>query len=262
MPTDGGMPSQVPRAGSGALHRVAEFLHAFPDDHPFQIALRTYALSLSLSLGPALIPFVVSAKARARGVGSLLYVLKRELGIYGFAFAMTVGVGGGAALKHVWKVWETTSAQAGDAGTGQDQSSALARFRTWIRSLKDTRKTFITNACSAFLAILLLQSRKSRRKATLTTSIPMTLPSSDLVGRASPTFDLTLLILVRAADSITRYTLFKLLPNSKSEGQEASEKVQERRQVITRRIDALVFWACSARLANFSNLKSLNHTYE
>ncbi|EPT04339.1 hypothetical protein FOMPIDRAFT_1040121 [Fomitopsis schrenkii] len=77
---------------------VGEYLHSIPDDDPLQIALRTYALSLALSLGPALVPFLTSPKARKDGMTRLGRILGRELRVTGFAFAMTAGVGGGCEV--------------------------------------------------------------------------------------------------------------------------------------------------------------------
>ncbi len=86
-------------------HKLVDYLHSLPDDHPAHVALRTYALSLFLSLRPALLPFIISP-SRVGGSKSLRGILKREFGLSGFAFAMTVGVGGGVALRHFWDKWE------------------------------------------------------------------------------------------------------------------------------------------------------------
>ncbi|TBU48330.1 hypothetical protein BD309DRAFT_884692 [Dichomitus squalens] len=214
-----------------APHDLADFLHTLPDDHPLQIALRTYSLALSLALGPALLPFLASRKARAQGLSRVLYLLKRELSVNSFASAMTVGVAGGAAIRHVWDRWEEWSAKNGGRGT----DGPLAKVRTWLSSLTDTQKTFLSNIVSTSFAIGLLHSR--RRHAT-----------SAWVGRPSPTLDLTLIVLVRAMDTVVQFALFKpstserYLPAAVKE-----EKMADRRKWTTR-LDALVFWASSARI--------------
>ncbi|OBZ79007.1 hypothetical protein A0H81_01129 [Grifola frondosa] len=43
--------------------QTAVYLASLPDDHPLQIALRTYALALSFALGPALLSSLTSPKA-------------------------------------------------------------------------------------------------------------------------------------------------------------------------------------------------------
>lgn len=63
--------------------------------HPSQVAIRTYGLALSLSLGPSLVPFVLSLITRRKssktGLEALKKILRRELGCDGFAFAITIG---------------------------------------------------------------------------------------------------------------------------------------------------------------------------
>ena len=221
-----------------APHDLADFLHTLPDDHPLQIGLRTYSLALSLALGPALLPFLTSRKARAQGLARVLHILKRELSVNAFASAITVGVAGGAAIRHIWDRWEDWSERT--SGNGTD--GALAKVRAWLSSLKDSQKTFLSNVISSTLAIGLLHSR--RRHAT-----------SAWVGRPSPTLDLTLLLLVRAMDSVVQLALFK--PSEASERHLPSavkEKKKAMRQKWTTRLDALVFWACSARYVSHSLL--------
>ena len=61
--------------------RLYNALRSLPSDHPVLIALRTYALSLSFSLGPALAGILLSSKPSKKD--SLVNVLKRELGASG-----------------------------------------------------------------------------------------------------------------------------------------------------------------------------------
>ena len=211
------------------LHHLADFLHALPDDHPLQIALRTYSLALSLALGPALLPFLTSRKARSKGIARVIYILRRELSPNAFASSITVGVAGGAAIRQVWQRWEAGTERNGVHG------NAMEKLREYVVSLQDWQKAFLSNALSSTLAIALLHSR--RRHAT-----------SVSVGRPSPTLDLSLLVLVRAMDSVVQMGLLKS-PYSITRSMPFHER--EERQTTSRlwssRLDALVFWACSAR---------------
>ncbi|KAJ3550742.1 hypothetical protein NM688_g5007 [Phlebia brevispora] len=220
------------------FHAVADYLHTFPDDHALQIALRTYALSLSLSLGPALFSLLASGRLRKNGVRSLLYVLKRDLGASGFAFAMSVGVGGGAALKQLWDILEAENQVKPQDRSSTERPSFLWRVKSWLGSLHDSQKTFLANVASAYLAIVLLHSRTPPRK------------TSYAGPRHSMTLDLTLLFLVRAMDSVVRAVVFPLqdtfyLGEATNRG---TEQRQLRRQRLTSRIDSFVFWASSARI--------------
>ncbi|KAI0361612.1 hypothetical protein OH77DRAFT_1417887 [Trametes cingulata] len=213
-----------------APHNLGDFLHALPDDHPLQIALRTYSLALSLALGPALLPFVTSRKARALGFGRVLQIVGRELGVTAFASAITVGVAGGAAIRHFWDQWED--------GTPQEHEprDLVGKVRAWVSSLKDSHKTFLSNVISSALAVALLHSRRKHAK-------------SAWVGRPSPTLDLSLLLLVRAMDSLVQLAFFK--PSEESERHLPDSVKQERianRLKWSTRLDALIFWACSSRI--------------
>ncbi|KAI0801256.1 hypothetical protein C8Q74DRAFT_1192230 [Fomes fomentarius] len=219
-----------------APHDLADFLHSLPDDHPLQIALRTYTLALSLALGPALLPFLTSRRARAQGFKRVLYILKRELSVNAFASAITVGVAGGSAIRHLWDRWEGSTEANSSGDTACRRGDTLGNVRTWLASFKDDQKTVLSNVISSTLAIALLHSR--RRHAT-----------SAGVGRPSPTLDLSLLLLVRAIDSLVQLALFK---PSKTRERYLPAAVKEQRKAIhqnwSTRLDALVFWACSARI--------------
>ncbi|KAI0365254.1 hypothetical protein BV20DRAFT_973444 [Pilatotrama ljubarskyi] len=213
-----------------APHDLGDFLHGLPDDHPIQIALRTYSLALSLALGPALLPFITSRKARAQGFGRVLQIVGRELGVTAFASAITVGVAGGAAIRHFWDQWEDRTPQGGES---QD---VVGKVRSWISSLRDSHKTFLSNVISSTLAVALLHSRRKHAK-------------SAWVGRPSPTLDLSLLLLVRAIDSLVQLAFFK--PSEASQ-RDLPQSVREQRTADrlkwSTRLDAIVFWACSSRI--------------
>ncbi|CCL98957.1 uncharacterized protein FIBRA_00965 [Fibroporia radiculosa] len=188
--------------------------HPVPRDHPLQISLRTYALSLSLSLGPALFPFLTSAKLRRNGVARLKKILRRELGMSGFAFAMTVAVGGGATLRRLWDLLDTKTAD----DTGWASDTELTKIRDRLSSLTSSHRTFIANVLSSLLAITLFHSRRSRVHPSHRVDIPLTLPLSDTASpqlqrariRPSITLDLTLLLLVRAMDSLFQMAISRL----------------------------------------------------
>src|SRR5436189_3760143 len=94
--------------GRPSKSSLSKWLSTLSDqpNHPSQVALRTYALALSLSLGPSLIPFLVSLvvpkfRGSKTSFASLKRVLRRELGHDGFAFSITFSVAGGAILKQL-----------------------------------------------------------------------------------------------------------------------------------------------------------------
>lgn len=212
-----------------------------PDDpiHPAQIALRTYAVSLSLSLGPSLLPFILSlvtdrSRAKIRA-GRFLNVLKRELGPNGFAFAITVAVGGGAALQRLWQLLEDSSGNDRIQDTDLlssafsspvadtpmslnvlERNQAYRSLRSWIskQDVSPSRKSFITNLITSTIAIILLQGKGGRARrpvAKTSMDIPLTMPIDVNTTKygPSPTLDLTLLLLVRAVDATIQSLVFK-----------------------------------------------------
>ncbi|KAI0689611.1 hypothetical protein BC835DRAFT_1418415 [Cytidiella melzeri] len=210
------------------LARVADFLHNYPDDHPIQIALRTYALGLFLSLSPSVMSYIISSRVRKKGLQSLMRVFQRELSATGFAFAMTVAVGGGAALRKVWGI-------SYDVGNESKASSSVSQATKLLPELKSSHRTFISYILSASAALTLLQHPTNN--------------SAKWTGRPSATLDLTLLLTVRAMDFFVRS---KVLPSAcsstKTLTKEERDELQAKRQRYTIRLDAFVFWACSARI--------------
>ncbi|KAK0233084.1 hypothetical protein IW262DRAFT_47070 [Armillaria fumosa] len=216
--------------------------------HPTQITLRTYALALSLSLGPALVPFL-SALLRSTPPSkynkqSLSALLRQELGLGGFAFAITLAVGGGATVRHLW--------------TSLDDPAK-------DKQAPSTQKTFISYALSSAIGILLLQ--KGRRRP-------------NVQNAPSRTLDLTLLLFVRAVDALVQSFVYKRSSRVRVRERPVDvehhpgllsqrllrEKHQTTRSDIpgfTARIDALVFWACSARImwCFFYQPERLPHSY-
>ncbi|PPQ64375.1 hypothetical protein CVT26_002082 [Gymnopilus dilepis] len=257
--------------------RTGSWLDRIPslsDDptHPAQIALRTYALALSLSLGPSLAPFVVVLISRKGKLSSrtnlaaLKAVLRRELGHDGFAFAVTLGVAGGAALRRYFVNLSQGSTPAEDtvpSAKGYSFRNAFDYLKRCIASLSPVQQTFLSNVISSSVGFFLIQLGRER---SLRRRLAHRTPSSQIADHPSPTLDLTLLLFVRAIDSILQaFILRKPLPVSRiqEEGHThladprlvldrlAKEKIKrenEMRQKLTSQIDALVFWACSARI--------------
>ncbi|KAH9486928.1 hypothetical protein JR316_0000994 [Psilocybe cubensis] len=262
--------------------------------HPAQIALRTYALALSLSLGPSLVPFIVQALSPKKTVNgpALRRVLRRELGHDGLAFAFTLCVAGGAALKQsiqrFSKLTDLHAKDASPASTGVHAIDAAARFlirlKRWILALSPGEQSFLSYVLSSSVGILLIQAGRertarlqlARRAAEATASGPSivsTLAHPALratANRTSPTLDLTLLLIVRAIDSLVQAfilqkpiprsvhhdTLDRQHPSNAADPKLVQEKLEKERikrenrirQKWTSQVDAFVFWACSARI--------------
>lgn len=230
---------------------------SFPSDptHPLQVAARTYALALSLSLGPSLIPFVPSLLLnRPAPPRKLSHILRRELSPTGFAFALLVAAGGGAALQYVWETlaergvelpWDspgtytpapsrarTPEPSEGDPKTPNGAYEIVyEKIKTWMDGLKPVHRAFISNGISSSFAFYLLQAGRRR-------------PWNAAAPRDSPTLDLTLLLLVRAIDMTVQAIVLR-----RTAKPDAAERERLRhRRTLTTRIDAFVFWASSARI--------------
>ena len=284
------------------------YIFSLPKDptHPVQIALRTYALALSLSLGPSLLPFIVTTLSRLINVrasftksdlDTLKRVLRRELGHDGFAFSVTLSVAGGAAIRELFQNADDHQLDASRdsnrsrieaANTTVAGSSLRGVQRLWqllkgyLLFASPEQQTFISNLISSFTGILLLQAGRAR-----TVRLRAASKHTSRLGHTSPTLDLTLLLLVRAVDSIVQTFILQKsqlivgyvnnTPNSdqsvskqdsSSNGNlletgeqhpeahlvhdklamEKSNKDTHRMRLrLASRLDALVFWACSAR---------------
>lgn len=250
--------------------------------HPAKISLRTYALGLLLSLGPALLPFVVKvvvfAKARKgvdrvkvkrvfAGVGR---ALKREFGPFGFAFAITTAVAGGPFLRSVLENLEEPRDANSDLtaeGLNSVLKGAQSRLRySWI-SLSDIQRTFLTNALASAAAIVLLQRGTAPSRPSGIPELPLTLPIStdDFPRRSSTphTLNLTLILFVRALDSVVHGGLQdKLLQKLKENSREVTSRTIDDEEGTSRdfahaknwiakwtsTLDSLVFYVCSARI--------------
>lgn len=252
---------------------LAKTIPTLPDDpsHPAQIALRTYALALSLSFGPALIPFVASIasvkKSPKTSLDALRKVVRRELGYDGFAFSMVTCVAGAASLRYLWTS-VVNHVENVHNSTAEKDTGSLGRLVFRMRSLGLTpaQITFISNVISSSIAVILLQKGAARQGRAKKVDANANSPA-----RVSPTLDLTLLLVVRALDSViqsmilrttrpvsnsretrsnttTRNGVEPLLVQEKLQREEA-KRVNEERQQVTVRVDAILFWLCSSRYA-------------
>lgn len=259
------------------LNNAEKLLGRIPIDHPARIALRTYALALSLSLGPALAS-LVRPKAYSRSL-TLKDVLARNLCPTGFPFAITLGVAGGAYLRSLLNgpTCAEVKSDRAEHGTVRANESFDIYNRTSVRHLLarlstvgEERTTFACNMLSSTLAIVLLQKgyrKRARHSAYVAVDIPLTLPEGKPGGRTSPTLDLTLLFCVRALDALLQRAISSALsgkhslsPSGKAlhpEGNSASpentkhlddggEHLAHRRS-LTGHLDAFTFWVSSAR---------------
>ncbi|KAH7911203.1 hypothetical protein BJ138DRAFT_1007111 [Hygrophoropsis aurantiaca] len=252
------------------------------DHHPAQIAVRTYAVCLSLSIGPSLISYIFSLLACPSSwntrLSSLMHLLKRELGPTGFASAITFAVGGGAALERIWQDL-ADSACLIDSDTLRrcdisNQTLAKARLHLGILLKKlrllPNRKAFFSNLVTSSVALIIMQRGRRER---------VTHPSRRIVSRPSPTFDLTLLFFVRSIDALFQASLSRwsksrhpepisspkspehtilsklverVFPLSSQDGSKVptvrEETIKEWHRQVATRVDAIVFWACTARI--------------
>ncbi|KIY68823.1 hypothetical protein CYLTODRAFT_421272 [Cylindrobasidium torrendii FP15055 ss-10] len=228
-----------------------------PEDttHPVQVVLRTYGIALSLSLIPGITPVlaaaVLSKKSSRQHLQLLRQILKRELGLGGFAFAITVGIGGGATLKAVWDAINDHTPE-GDKENSKDRLIRRVKQLLDIPGLSDAQRTFASYCATTSIAIALLQAGRHRL---------------NLQGRPKPsrTLDLTLLFFVRAVDAFVQYVVLRRIASVRRDPNlpevaprdgirqrlmqyKLDVQQQASKEVLTTRIDGLVFWACSARI--------------
>lgn len=279
-------------------------MHPFNSCHPSQIIIRTYALALSLSLGPSLVPIIISlfnpnSKSPKTTLLRVQKLLRTELGVQGFASSITLSVGGGVVLQNLWRRLDRSLGTEGidQQQVRQDPLHNTYSVRTSARNLltglnpTPSQKTFITTLLSAFIGILLLQSGRRRRLKhnyypKLSDLFPLASATADTdpTIRASPTLDLTLLLFVRATDAFVQRVVQGLSvgPNAGTHNHKATRsapnesthvpgpadhiladrtersttnihiknlKVERRKKSVdlSTKIDAFVFWACSAR---------------
>ncbi|KAL5534232.1 hypothetical protein ACEPAG_694 [Sanghuangporus baumii] len=235
---------------------IPKFFQRLENDHPARIAVRTYALSLSLSLGPALIPLLTGGRLNKKRRNKLASILKKELSVSGFAFAMTAATGGGAALEYYWRRFTKRLGQAAQLKADAHALSDVL-LRDTEAEVSLLYETFTCNAITSLLAIFLMHSRR-RSSQTRRADIPLTVPIDELGDRkSSPTLDLTLLLLVRALDAFAQRFFHqhaeKVVDNRQTDmyGESSVDRkrlLRKKVAVLTDKLDAFVFWAASARI--------------
>ena len=254
---------------------------ALPAGHPAKISSRTYGLALLLSLGPSLLPFVARVVALAKAgkgvdrvrlgkaVAGLGRLLRRELGPFGFTFAITTALTGGSLLRNVSGNPENPAVlslrNGGEAGGGLN--STFENVRSGLRhcwaSLSSVQQTFLSNALASTVAIVLLQWETASGRPSGVPEFPLTLPIDDIPRHKgiSPTLNLTLNLFVRALDSLVHGGLQdRLLQKLKEKGREVTPGSTEAEATSrdssyakdwinkwTSNLDSLVFCVCSAR---------------
>ena len=238
---------------------IPKALQDLENDHPSWIAARTYALSLSLSLGPALLPILLERKISRTRRSKLASILKKELSVSGFAFAMTVAAAGGAALERYWIRLSRKYNQTASTTSKCHKLSILSNIILQKLDLPPSLRTFICNVATSLLAILLMNSRR-RSSQTPKVDIPLTVPispsegSSD--GRPSATLDLTLLFFVRALDSVMQGWFLRRAEKSVDISLPKANAIRQPQELrlirkkvaeFTDKLDALAFWIASAR---------------
>lgn len=229
------------------------------NDDPVWIALRTYWLSLSLSLGPAIIPVLTEGRFSKKRRSKLLSTIKKELGVSGFAFAMTVAVGGGAAVEHYWRQSSREDGEPVGQRTPMRHFAILSNILLQKIELSPLYRTFVCNILTSTIAILLLQSRRrssQTSKANLPLTIPITPPERLSDKRTSATLDLSLLLLVRALDSIVQSLFLRHAEKVAHVGQPETDcleppidkrLIRKKAMMLANKLDALIFWMASAR---------------
>lgn len=215
---------------------------------PLRVAFRTYTLSLSLSLFPAVLP--VLASPNARSPARIREILKRECSPTGFAFAMTLATAGGRALDQLWN--SLNSAR---------MDNVKSQSRHGWHYMSASQRTFLANTLSSSIGVMLLTHQRRRRHIPIA-SIPLTIPAPP--PRGSPTLDLTLLLLVRAVDAQIQI-YFRRHATGKFEGHSStSESSKERRQVVrevSSKLDAFVFWLACSRFSFFRATLTYSHSH-
>ena len=266
------------------LHERIRAYVTLPTNHPVKVSSRTYGLALFLSLGPALLPFVTKTMTlvkagkdadrmrAAKAVTGLGRLLRRELGPFGFAFAVTTAVAGGLSLQNLLENLEKSSGLSlrngvPIFGAARDLKAMFSNVKSTLgrhlASLSDAQRAFLANFLASSIAISLLQWKRAPRRPSGVPELPLTLPIDDIPKRngISPTLNLTLILFVRALDSVVYGGLRdELLRKLKGKGREVTPGRTEvegaqrdsvhAKNRIRRRIsilDSLVFCVCSAR---------------
>lgn len=239
------------------IKQLARKLAKLPSHHPLQIASRTYALSLSLSLIPAILPILTSRKNISGKAARLARTLRNELSPRGFAFAMTIAIGGGEALRGLWQ--RVDSQETDEECTALDSYIRKLGIQSEKNPLPPICKTFISCSISSMAAILLLASRRSSaqsKRADIPFTVPITLSARNTGRRTSATLDLTLMLFVRAVDAVLQGEFVRRAEvqadRQRTEGGNTTSYIHDirvRAASMTDKVDALAFWVASSRYA-------------
>ncbi|TFK30452.1 hypothetical protein FA15DRAFT_676800 [Coprinopsis marcescibilis] len=249
------------------IQRWWTIVSALEPTHPARTALRAYSLAFTLSLGPALVKTLSSsirAKGRRVDVAPLVQLLAKELRHDGFAFAVATAAAGGPALSSLWNRFANS----------KQNFSIRQRFATLLAlpdSLKKRLEGFdlpqehqlvLFNAVAAAVGFNFLQAggKRSLREKGRQPSYP------------SPTLDFTLLLVVRAMDSVVQsfiqklsspsITLSKTNGNGVNHAQNGTSRhtsKDSKASTVTKtlhkagshvatQVDAFVFWVCTSRI--------------
>lgn len=203
---------------------------------PSSVAIRAYVLALSFSTLPAVFPTVLAhlkakptLKSSRTSSRTVFDVLRRELGPTGLPFAMAIAAGGGKWLS---AVCERQLSRFQDTNCGKTRGEY-----DWQETGRE-RLRVLAYTFSSWIAIRLLHAR---RRALKVSPYPLTFPVGNQPGpgRASPTLDFTLLVLVRALDAFVGRILG---------GSHPRYVLAKDMRRLRPYLDAFVFWVSCSRI--------------
>lgn len=244
------------RRRSAVLNNLLKSYRDLPSDHPLLIAARTYALSVSFSLAPALLP-ILTSRTDSKKLGRLYRLFKNEFGPRGFASAMTIAIGGGAVFD---RLWHWIDSDESSTFFNRLSSPHFKRVRDWSRRMgtQFALKTFLTSLGPSLAAILLMHSRRrslNMERANIPFTIPISQSQKTPAGRVSITLDLTLLLLVRALDAALQGELVRRAETHTSSTAVRASKtptihdIRARASKMADKLDASLFWISASRSA-------------
>ncbi|GAA5980618.1 hypothetical protein JCM10908_001710 [Rhodotorula pacifica] len=222
---------------------------------PHEVFLRAYALGYAAQTIPACVRFVLSALKHRRNrrdsvawnlIRQLALVLLRGLRVRSLASAFGVAIGGARQLEellapHLDRWFRSRKSDGEDLDNSPEE-------RRRIR----TACTYISAAIASLAAILLLQSKRPSARQTSEAIEFVVTPYSPLSAATtassppptarqdSPTLDLTLLVFVRAADTVARFLYERTASYA---GRKATL-----RRVLAENGDTALFWLSSYQI--------------
>jgi hypothetical protein len=135
------------------------------------------------------VPLLTSREARKRF--RLSELLKRELGLNGFPFAIVLVFGGSAWLEWAWKHFDEKNLKASD--TRRDTSTSTKH------------RTIISTLVASLWAITQIQ--KHSKPIGDIAEIPLMLPVDSPSSSTSASLDLTIIFCVRALDALFQHAI-------------------------------------------------------